>query len=121
MSVRIGHRGPAGTYISAPITGRNAGKQIRVGHKLPLGFYGSTTVPVGNSRKSPTAWPQPSPRAQATIMLISCALVTALCVAVGAWPFALIPVGWLGFLTLKGRNNIRKTTADQLVVSQERP
>ena len=53
-TTRIGHR-VGGYYLSTPITGHNAGKQIRIGHRLPGGFYASVPVTVTKGQPQPPA------------------------------------------------------------------
>lgn len=89
---RVGHR-IGGFYVSAPLTGRNAGKQIRVGHRLPGGFYASVPIRATGSRR-----PRRPPRTigslprwsmiTATVVYVVLAL---LLLVVGVW-FLAVPM-----------------------------
>lgn len=87
---RVGHR-VGGFYVSAPVAGRNAGRQVRVGHRIG-GFYGSVPVTVTPGR--------PQPRASLGTMvfttIVVCFLFGWLAVASGAWWLWLSLAGGVG-------------------------
>jgi hypothetical protein len=116
-STRIGHR-VGGFYVSTPITGRNAGKQVRIGHKLPGGFYGSHTLTTtsGQTQASKPA----SPRVVAFSLSLTGALILALSIASGSWilmgSYAIVLV----FLMLRGRANLRRGPQVALITGRSR-
>lgn len=89
---RVGHR-VGGFYVSAPVAGRNAGRQVRVGHRLPGGAYGSVPVTVTTGR--------PKPPASLGVMLfttvVMCALFGWLALASGAWWLLFSLAGGVGY------------------------
>jgi hypothetical protein len=84
---RVGHR-VGGFYVSAPITGRNVGRQIRIGRRLPGGFYGSVPVRISGSRRPqrPIGSLPLSGMIATTVVYVGLAVVILMA---GAWFFAL--------------------------------
>lgn len=103
-SARVGHR-VGGFYVSTPVTGRNAGKQIRVGHQLPLGFYGAQTVTSTNRGGVPITTPTGGTRvvssAQGLFNLFILLVGIGIAVTV---PLVGVPVALLGLGAIIGRH-----------------
>jgi len=91
MSVRIGNpRGGhrvGGFYVSAPLTGRNAGRQVRVGHRLPGGLHVSVPIRATRSRR-----PRPPIGSLSRSAMIATTIVyvgfAVLLLVVGVWILA---------------------------------
>ena len=82
-TTRIGHR-VGGYYLSTPITGHNAGKQIRIGHRLPGGFYASVPVTVTKGQPQPPA-PLGVQIAATAVTAFLIGWLTIACRAASAW------------------------------------
>ncbi|MGH3514046.1 MAG: hypothetical protein ACRDQI_06485 [Pseudonocardiaceae bacterium] len=87
-NARVGHR-VGGFYVSAPVTGRNAGRQVRIGHRLPGGFYGSVPIAATNTRR-----PKPPISSYSLAVMIATTILlgipSLLMVVSPAWPLGLI-------------------------------
>ena len=79
-NARVGHR-VGGFYVSAPVTGPHAGRQVRVGHRLPGGGYGSVPVTVTRGQRKPP----PSLGVQVVATAVTAFLFGWLVVATGVW------------------------------------
>jgi hypothetical protein len=91
-NARVGHR-VGGFYVSAPLTGRNAGRRFRVGHRLPGGSYGSVPVTVTSGRPQPPA----SLGVQIVATAVTAFLVGWLAVSTGSWWLFASLAGGLGW------------------------
>lgn len=94
-STRVGHR-VGGFYMSTPVTGRNAGRQVRVGHRLPGGFYASVPITVDGRRR-----PRPPIGSYSCGVMIATTVVfvglAVLFLVAGGWPLTLLLIGVIAY------------------------